>query len=478
MRREVASGWQFRYPPLLSFCLSVRNASAPSADGAPFLENCLASLRRAFPDAEIVIVDTMSNDFPVDEELTNCHGVFEGGVEYSFAICTICGKRLAFHRNKPREPKTVTIARAYADVFEEWTGPKGEWNREMYAVDDMAAARNRTFELAHGEWLCWVDADDVLPGPGETIAILEANGRATDTPLRSIEEHLREVDPSIDGFWCPYAYRFAEGPYMPGVTRNVAQWNPRERIVRNNGKWFWTRPAHETLTPRDPADAGKLAPAHQIVFAHAKKFTPEDEIYAARRHFAILIKLHEAGEADCQDLLYLDGYAATLCPERRAEFLRTALAVARTPIEAARVNIKMGRLYEAQGNSDRAAVEYAEATILAPDFPDGHMAYALLYDARGVFALAGASYMRVVAAQRDHPWSEISPRAQAINARVLAALAYRKAALRVPNGARRTAFLDAAHRAITEARAQPYLGAAAGDVALYAEAIEKLREGA
>lgn len=462
--------------PVLSFCVTVRNATEPAANGRPYLLNCLESLRLRAPSAEIVILDTMSSDFPTDAEL--------------LTDPTGCG---AFQYVKD-EPKTVTIAKYFADVFEEWSGPAKSWTREMYAVDDMAIAREHTFALAHGRWIMWVDADDVLPDPKEVQRILEANGRwkpqapkgavhgeaevpsGFDEVLLMVE---REGGDRVQGFWCPYAYEFRDGPYVAGQSWDVKSWNPRERIVRNNGRFYWKRPAHEVLVPKDPQDFGRLHPAPHILVVHTKRFTVEDRVFSLRRHYDILIKQYEAGAATCQDLLYLDNYSMTLCPWRREEFIQAAHSAAHTAIDRARVQIRAGNYAVENGFYLDAMEAYAAATHLAPEYPDGWVAGARAFERGKSYVEAGTWYMRAANAPLDHAWSDIPPRAQMIETRLRAALAYLKGAQQLTEMGKHDGALRAAveaTRCAEEVLRQPGLGDDAVEAQNYLNVILNERE--
>ena len=80
-RQDTADG-----DPYLSVCVVGRNCEKT-------VEAMLKSVRERMPQAEVVYVDTCSND---------------GSPE---------------------------IAKRYADIFEVYRGPKGTWDEDMYAVD-------------------------------------------------------------------------------------------------------------------------------------------------------------------------------------------------------------------------------------------------------------------------------------------------------------------------------------------------------
>jgi glycosyltransferase involved in cell wall biosynthesis len=108
--------------PTLSVCMIARNCASTICA-------TLKSIRERAPQAEIVIVDTMSSD------------------------------------------ETPEIAKRYADKWVEWAGPKGDWTRDMEWFDDAAAARQKAFDLASGTWRMWLDSVT-----GETPIVVRRTG--------------------------------------------------------------------------------------------------------------------------------------------------------------------------------------------------------------------------------------------------------------------------------------------------------------
>lgn len=318
--------------PFLSFCMIVRNAERT-------LEDCLKSVRARAPEAEIVIVDTCSSD---------------------------------------RSPE---IAQKYADVWVEWTGPKGTWSKDMIHFDDAAAARQKSFELASGVYRAWIDADDVLADPAEAERILKANSRWKPTPegvkvtgegvTETLEEAIHRLEklcPQEFAIYCNYAYRFeAEGSDVCSV------WQERERIVRWDPKrWKWAEAAHEILVPIDHRPV-KVDFAH-LLFVHKKKFTEEDTLYAINRHWDVMYKQYEAGDITTRRSLYLAEYAKYICPERELEFIKAAYDKATTPLDRMRCKLQEGLNFASRGLMLDAGECFSAATYLRGDLPDAWFA--------------------------------------------------------------------------------------------------------
>lgn len=433
--------------PALSVALIVRNASAT-------LEACLKSVRERVPGAEIVVVDTMSSDYPELQE-TEQLGL----------------------------PKTVSIAKRYADVFCEYAGPEGTWTREMYAFDDAAAARQKSFDLATGKWVMWIDADDILAGPDEAKRLLELNGRweppagkvagaGEKIRLDALIEREGEKNPELEGFWAPYLYRADKDG-------RAITWQTRERIVRNNKSWVWRRKAHEVLVPLKPEAHRKMATLAHLLFVHKKEWTQEDHVYSLQRHFNILIKDYDAGTRNLQDILYLENYAQFLCGERRAEFLAAAQRVAHTAVDRARVQIRRANLAAENGFFHDAVEALAGAAAVAPDYPDAFFCMAQLYEKAEQWGSALEWYQKAIAIPTAHAFTDISPRDHLVKMRVQASLCARNYSKALTQGGQHEHALMAATEAVDLARAavsEPCIGPDRQEAAAYVGAAQNEKD--
>lgn len=350
--------------PYLSVCMIVRNAESPLVtmpDGTklPALEACLQSVRARAPQAEIVIVHT-------------------GG----------------------STDRTEEIALKYADVYEVTKGPRGEWDAQMYAIDDAAWARQRSFDLAHGRWRGWIDHDDRWPDAEETERLLRVNdrwkpdehkvvegpkldGKSFRGDLEDVLEFVEQSLPLVDAVWCPYLYqRDPQGIALA--------WQSRERFVLwdvEHPKYHWKEPAHEVLVPVPGHVPGRLDLPH-LLYVHEKDFSSSVIEYNLRRHFQINLALYEKGDTSARRAGYLAAGAMLCAPEREMEFRKLAHDASNTPLDRFRALIGLGGALGARGLWSDALEAFGAATHVRPDLPDAWLSGAERWLQNGDFARA------------------------------------------------------------------------------------------
>jgi glycosyltransferase involved in cell wall biosynthesis len=107
--------------------------------------------------------------------------------------------------------------------------------------DDFAAARNYAFAQATCDYICWLDADDVI-APDQLQLLL------------ALKERL-----SADVYFLQYDY--AQDEYGQSACMLF-----RERIVKNDGSFRWKYPVHEVID----GTMGRTGGYEQIVIRHAR----------------------------------------------------------------------------------------------------------------------------------------------------------------------------------------------------------------
>jgi glycosyltransferase involved in cell wall biosynthesis len=269
----------------LSCCMLVR-------DDESTLEACLASIRPHVD--ELIVVDTGSED------------------------------------NSP------AIAQKYADHWERWTACNDEQGR----IDDFAAARNRSFKMATGDWVCWIDADDLVRG-AENLRRLAA---------AATSENVR--------YLLPYEYAHDSAG-------RVTLLQYRERLMRPASKFEWISPVHELCMPRQPM-VGTFADVRDdsVTFVHRQ--TQSTKVREAGRNLRILRKyIKRVGDGDPRALYYYGGELA------KAGELGAAVKALKRHIELdnwndhkCRAMLDIGHIYSRMGLHDDAIRWFSDAMFV------------------------------------------------------------------------------------------------------------------
>lgn len=153
--------------------------------------------------------------------------------------------------------KTKEIALQFTDKVYDF-----EW------IDDFSAARNFSFSKASGDYLMWLDADDII----------------SDEEAEAIRNLKEKLAPETDVVFMRYKISETFSYY-------------RERIIRNCSKAKWLEPIHETIIPFGKIVYSEITIKHdkkkenepgrnlRIFEKHIKngvKFSPRMQFYYAR----------------------------------------------------------------------------------------------------------------------------------------------------------------------------------------------------
>lgn len=480
--------------PILSICLIVRNCELSLPGG---LQRCLSSLRERAPGAEIVIVDTLSADAGIDVELRLRDGLDVASAkaklaEAGFKVLSVeClpdwrvfaglvqiridpqatllkfadsdnptatftpeagawggwGGLVAGVVGDGSEPTsspgagTIEVAKRYADVLVSYSGPEGDWTREMEWFSDAAAARQVAADLSSGFWMMWVDADDEIPSAEERERLQRLNGRYKPVPKGSQQlladpgagkpielEHLLEAiataRPQIAQIWAPYLYRAdADG--------RALKWHDRERILRwDDPKRFrWTEAAHEFCVPASSQDRGEYLLLPSLLYVHKKRFSNEDEAFATKRHWDVLIKKYDAGDRTTRTCRYLSALCSKMAPQRHIEFLMATYESAALPSEKYHALLEHGSYYAARGFYQEALEQYGAAMLLVPQRPDAFAAAGEAAMAAEDFGRAATWLSKAISLEPSYIDSFLNPRDVTVDLPVRAAEACHKLAL-------------------------------------------------
>jgi glycosyltransferase involved in cell wall biosynthesis len=232
------------------------------------------------------------------------------------------------------------------------------------ALGDFGGARNESFRHATGDFVLWVDADDVVEGADK---------------LRQCVQHM--ASNNYDMGFLPYDYaRDDQGRVF------YRQW--RERISRR-GAAVWANPVHEVMLPARQVTTAKYG---DVTISHRRK---ADRKCIPNRNYKILLRqLYQGGavlsKVDPRTLFYLGQEARFIEPARAIGFYTEYLKRSGWPEERAAAHCSLGQLYEfGAGESDPATAyqkalrEYAASALELPENPDGVFGAARVYYMQG-----------------------------------------------------------------------------------------------
>lgn len=202
-------------------------------------------------------------------------------------------------------------------------------------IDDFAAARNFSFSKATGDYIMWLDADDVV------------------TPINAnkIVALKNSYDPKTDIFMFKYNVAFDQNN-QPTFTYY------RERIIRNSNQYKWESPIHEVI----PLNGNIV---YQDISIEHKKLKPSQP----GRNLKIFQKMIEKGmELDARQQFY---YGRELFYNQQdiaamntlEDFLKRSDGWVENKIDACKL---LGTLYSQNNNPEKAITFLLQSFQYAP----------------------------------------------------------------------------------------------------------------
>lgn len=259
--------------------------------------------------------------------------------------------------------KTKEIVSKYTDKLYDF-----EW------VNDFSKARNYSFEKATGDWIIWLDSDDIF---------VEKDRRM----FKELKKELDTTNIDVFGFW--YAYRHDnEG--------NCTYKFQRERLLRNGMGFHWDYPIHEALlthgnkkntdicvTHTSNHDNGhkyidffkqKIADGYELRQRDMYYYGGELSIFGYKDESqAIFERFFSMGEHDNQyESKRAAEYLLDIYLEKGMynEALETELKYLKYGYPDPKIFYKMGMTYEKLGKIEEAVFYYKVSAKMDKDFPD------------------------------------------------------------------------------------------------------------
>ncbi len=273
-------------PDTLSICVIVKNE-------AELLERCLNSIKDAAN--EIVVVDTGSTDTTVE-------------------IAKKCGANV---------------------LCTQWR-------------DDFAWARNLSLENAHGSWILWLDADDVVPP--ESILLLN-------------KLKLQKPD-------CVFGFTIRN--QRPG---NTGSEFIQARMFPNRPDIYFERRIHEQVMPSALRLGMKMETRSDVIIEHHGYADPATMKKKALRNVKLLISDYNENEPDTVTAVEIaDSYQLIEDMDNAKKWYEKTLAINNcekiTPAIAGHAHLGLGNILNLESKFAQAIEHLMKAHTLSPWRPD------------------------------------------------------------------------------------------------------------
>lgn len=268
---------------------------------------------------------------PTDEEAAKLDRCLESVYQHVDEVCiTITGE------NKAVE----ATARKY-----------GANVSHFHWVRDFAKARTFSFEQATGDWVLWLDADDVLYGAEK---------------LRGYADQA--LDQGVDGFLFLYHYRHDEHG-------NLIESHWKAQMVKNDGHAEWKGAVHEDLLPKRSVQWVKVS---DVVRVHTSTAVETSDHF--QRNLEILKIENIANPKEPRTWFYLARtYLGLGQYEKTIECCNEYLKLSGWDQERYEARLIMGEAFTKLGDLKTAILAYSDAAIEYEGAPEAYIYKARVY---------------------------------------------------------------------------------------------------
>lgn len=210
-----------------------------------------------------------------------------------------------------------------------------------------ADARNESFEMATGDMILWIDADDVISNPAnlrEAVETLNAQG--------------------VDYIRMDYDYEFDENGQC--TTRHQ-----RERVVRN-GYFEWIAPIHEVLSPKRRAGTQDLS--RNCAYIIHNNARDDDNTSRQERNVKMLERIVREGGDQRMKMYYGNSLFDIGRHDEAIAMYKEYLSESKWEEERYQVMIRIHNVYRKQNKLESAKAWCLKAIELFPKYNQAFLA--------------------------------------------------------------------------------------------------------